>query len=107
MGGNEDLGALGPDGTPEKQVNLQIALLLAERLRHRGAEVILTRTTDVDVGLAERVRLIQTQEPHLALSIHYNALPDAGDAWGYPRNWHLLVSPTKPSFSRIFASLLN
>lgn len=81
-GGSEDLGALGPDGTPEKQVNLRMSLLLAERLRHRGAEVILTRTTDADVGLAERVRLIQTQEPHLALSIHYNALPDSGDAWG-------------------------
>lgn len=81
-GGGEDLGALGPDGTPEKQVNLQISRLLAERLRQRGAEVMLTRTTDEDVGLAARVRMIQTQQPHLALSIHYNALPDAGDAWG-------------------------
>lgn len=80
-GGNEDLGALGPDGTPEKDVNLQVSLLLAERLRQRGAEVILTRTRDVDVGLGERVAMIQNQQPHLALSIHYNALPDAGDAW--------------------------
>jgi N-acetylmuramoyl-L-alanine amidase len=81
-GGTEDLGALGPDGTPEKQMNLQVSLLLAERLKQRGAEVILTRTTDVEVGLSERVTMIQTQQPHLALSIHYNALPDAGDAWG-------------------------
>ncbi|MEN9274022.1 MAG: N-acetylmuramoyl-L-alanine amidase [Gloeomargarita sp. DG02_4_bins_56] len=80
-GGDEDLGALGPDGTPEKQVNLQVALLLAEQLKRRGATVILTRTTDVDVGLGERVALIQNQAPHLALSIHYNALPDAGDVW--------------------------
>ncbi|APB33850.1 cell wall hydrolase/autolysin [Gloeomargarita lithophora Alchichica-D10] len=80
-GGNADLGALGPDGTPEKQVNLPVSLGVAERLRHRGAEVIVTRTTDVDVGLAARVAQIQTQQPHLALSIHYNALPDAGNAW--------------------------
>ncbi len=81
-GGEEDLGALGPDGTPEKQVNLQISRLLAARLEQRGAEVMLTRTTDVEVELAARVRMIQTWQPHLAVSIHYNALPDAGDVWG-------------------------
>lgn len=80
-GGPEDLGALGPDGTPEKQVTLQISQLLAERLRQRGAAVFLTRTQDVAVSLAERVRLIQEREPHVALSLHYNALPDAGDVW--------------------------
>ncbi|MCS7292771.1 MAG: N-acetylmuramoyl-L-alanine amidase [Gloeomargarita sp. SKYBB_i_bin120] len=80
-GGPDDLGALGPDGTPEKQVNLQIALLLAEQLRRRGADVLLTRTQDIDVPLAERVRMIQELQPHLALSLHYNALPDAGDVW--------------------------
>ncbi len=81
-GGPEDLGAVGPDGTPEKDVNLKMALLVATRLRRRGAQVTLTRTSDVAVPLVERVAQIQTQQPHLALSIHYNALPDDGDVWG-------------------------
>jgi N-acetylmuramoyl-L-alanine amidase len=42
----------------------------------------LTRTGDEEVSLAARVAQIQTQQPHLALSIHYNALPDGGDVWG-------------------------
>jgi N-acetylmuramoyl-L-alanine amidase len=81
-GGPEDVGAVGPDGTPEKDVNLTMAHLVAAHLRQRGARVLLTRTGDEDVSLATRVAQIQTQQPHLALSIHYNALPDGGDVWG-------------------------
>ena len=78
--GGEELGARGPTGYPEKDVNLDVSLLLREELERRGATVILTRDTDVDVSLGDRVNLIQSSEPDLALSIHYNALPDNGDA---------------------------
>ena len=45
-----------------------------------GATVYLTRETDIDVSLKDRVKTIDEIEPDLALSIHYNALPDNGDA---------------------------
>lgn len=80
-GGPEDLGARGPDGTPEKEITLMLSQHLARDLEQLGATVILTRQDDRDVDLPERVALIEATEPTLALSIHYNALPDAGDAW--------------------------
>jgi N-acetylmuramoyl-L-alanine amidase len=40
----------------------------------------LTREGDDDLFPGDRVDIINAVEPTLALSIHYNALPDAGDA---------------------------
>ena len=79
-GGAEDLGSRGPTGYPEKKVALLMAKLVRDRLQQRGATVYLTRETDVDVPLQERVALIEKVQPTLALSLHYNALPDDGDA---------------------------
>ncbi len=78
--GGKELGAVGPTGYPEKDVNLIISKLLREELVKRGAQVYLTRESDRDVSLGERVKMIQEIKPTLAFSIHYNALPDSGDA---------------------------
>ncbi|MEO1070491.1 MAG: N-acetylmuramoyl-L-alanine amidase, partial [Cyanobacteria bacterium J06638_6] len=78
--GGDELGARGPDGTPEKDVNLDVSLLLQAALEARGATVIMTRTDDSFVGVNDRAAQINQVEPTLAISIHYNALPDAGDA---------------------------
>lgn len=77
--GGAESGALGPTGYPEKAINLLIVQKLALLLEAKGAKVYLTRTADVEVSLAERVRQIDALQPTLALSIHYNALPDGGD----------------------------
>ncbi|PZV18023.1 MAG: N-acetylmuramoyl-L-alanine amidase [Leptolyngbya sp.] len=79
-GGPEDLGSVGPTGLPEKAVALKTSKLLRDELIQRGATVIMTREKDLDVGLQERVNLIATSQPTIALSVHYNALPDSGDA---------------------------
>ncbi|MBE9139408.1 N-acetylmuramoyl-L-alanine amidase [Nodosilinea sp. LEGE 07088] len=78
--GGDELGSRGPDGTPEKAVNLTVSRLLQTALEARGATVIMTRTDDSTVGVNDRPAQINQVEPTLALSIHYNALPDAGDA---------------------------
>ena len=78
--GGDELGSRGPDGTPEKAINLAVSLLLKEALEARGASVIMTRTEDIPVGVNDRAEQINQDEPTLALSIHYNALPDNGDA---------------------------
>ena len=78
--GGTESGAVGPTGVPEKTINLQVTKLLQQELQKRGATVLMTRTEDVDVSLGDRVKMIQTQDPTIALSIHYNALPDNGDA---------------------------
>lgn len=78
--GGDELGARGPDGTPEKAVNLTVSQLLRQELESRGATVLMTREVDEFVSLRDRMDFIAEAEPTLALSIHYNALPDNGDA---------------------------
>lgn len=78
--GGEELGAKGPTGYPEKTINLVMAKLVERELTQLGATVHLTRTEDQDVSLQERVEMIDRIQPDLAISIHYNALPDSGNA---------------------------
>ncbi|MEM7772791.1 MAG: N-acetylmuramoyl-L-alanine amidase [Cyanobacteria bacterium P01_A01_bin.37] len=78
--GGEELGARGPTGFPEKDVNLIVSSLLRDELVQRGATVFMTREEDVTLSLGDRIDQINQLEPTLALSIHYNALPDNGDA---------------------------
>lgn len=79
-GSSEDLGARGPTGYPEKDVTLLVSNLLREALIARGARVYMTREGDEDLYPQDRVVMINQLEPTLSLSIHYNALPDDGDA---------------------------
>jgi len=78
--GGDELGARGPTGYPEKAVNLAVSKLLQVELQQRGATVYMTREDDRFVSLGERMAAIDQLEPTIALSIHYNALPDNGDA---------------------------
>jgi N-acetylmuramoyl-L-alanine amidase len=78
--GGEEKGSRGATGYPEKTINLVIAKLVRDELRELGATVYLTREKDVDLALEARVAMIDKIKPDLAISIHYNALPDDGDA---------------------------
>jgi N-acetylmuramoyl-L-alanine amidase len=77
--GHPPAGATGPTGYREAEANLGIALALRELLRQAGAEVIMTRTADSSVDLWPRVRLADTTNADVLLSIHNNALPDGVD----------------------------
>jgi N-acetylmuramoyl-L-alanine amidase len=78
--GGKESGASGPTGFLEKDVNLIVSKLLRDELVQRGATVMMTREDDRDVSLVERQEMISKEEPAIALSIHYNSLPDDGDA---------------------------
>ncbi len=79
-GSDADLGARGPTGYPEKEVTLLVSNLLRDELQQRGATVYMTREGDEDLYPQDRVDVINEVQPAIALSIHYNALPDNGDA---------------------------
>lgn len=98
--GGAEQGSKGPTGYPEKDINLVISKLVREQLEQRGATVYMTREDDQDVSLPERVAMIDKLEPAIALSLHYNALPDDGDAvntkglaafWYHPQAHSLAV----------------
>ena len=72
--GGKDPGALGPHGLEEKAVNLLFAQDLADALRDRGGyEVLLTRTDDTFIPLAQRAQLANRHDADLFISIHCNA----------------------------------
>lgn len=79
-GGPIDAGSVGSTGYPEKSATLLVGKLLEQELSQRGAKVVMTRNEDVDLDLPPRVALINQTEPAIALSLHFNALPDNGDA---------------------------
>ena len=72
--GGEDPGAIGPGGTHEKVVVLQIAKKLARTLdRERGIRAVLTRTGDYYLPLRKRIELARRHKADLFISIHADA----------------------------------
>lgn len=84
--GGFDGGAVADDGTPEKDINLSIALKLSALLKLHGYNVIMTRTTDTGTELdssesiakrkksdmGERLRIINENPEAIFVSIHLN-----------------------------------
>lgn len=59
--GGPDTGAIGPSGTYEKNNTLAVGLDLASVLRAAGAQVIMTRTTDVSPAVGQYSELSDLQ----------------------------------------------
>ncbi len=73
--GGEQEGALAPDGAREKDVSLAISRRIAARLKRLGAKVVLTRTGDISVPLANRAAIATAIRADLFLSVHLNSMP--------------------------------
>jgi len=72
--GGRDPGAVGRTGLYEKTVTLDIAKRVAELLRSKlRVKVILTRTEDEFVSLADRAKVANENKADLFVSIHCNA----------------------------------
>ena len=75
--GGKDPGAIGASGTLEKDIALDIALRLRDRLRSLGRyKILMTRDTDTTLRLNERVAFANDNQADLFVSIHINAYPD-------------------------------
>ena len=57
----------------EDQLNLAISKKILERNRNQKVNIVLTRTTDENIGLKERVDLSKAKNADLFLSIHTGA----------------------------------
>lgn len=80
--GGSDPGAIGSDGTKEKDITLPITKMVQELLEKKGAKVYMTRTTDVDVygpnasdvdELRARVNVGEKYNSDLFVSLHINS----------------------------------
>lgn len=79
--GGDDNGAIGPLGPkyPEKTINLNTALKLRAELQSLGAKVLMTRTADVAIPLADRLASSRRSRPDLFISVHANSMEDNVD----------------------------
>jgi len=90
--GGKDPGKVGVTGTLEKNINLQIALILKSLLEAQDINVIMTRDEDKELttntdnrkisDMKERITLIQESNAVLVISIHQNSFstPDVHGA---------------------------
>ncbi len=77
-GGNET-GAIGPGGVAEKDLTLQLARALGDRLGAQlGVRVVLTRTDDASLGLETRTAIANQNKGDLFVSLHLNSSRGAG-----------------------------
>lgn len=88
--GGVDGGAVSKSGTVEKDINLQISLVLKEKLERDGYKVFMTRDTDTGLytegktirekkreDLANRVKMKKSTGAQVFISIHQNMFPEA------------------------------
>lgn len=80
--GGSDPGAIGYQGTFEKDINLAISLYLGEFLSQAGAKVVFTRDTDEYVSIFRRPEIAIEANADLFVSIHANSHIERGKARG-------------------------
>ena len=71
--GGPDSGAVGIKSLREKDVVLDISLQVANLLKRKGVNVLLTRKNEVDLDLSPRVALANRKNATAFVSIHANA----------------------------------
>lgn len=74
--GGNDTGAVGAGGVKEKDIALDIAIRLRDKLKTQGLfRILLTRDKDTTLSLKKRVQFANRQNADLFISIHVNSLP--------------------------------
>src|SRR5262252_3037791 len=82
--GGADAGTRGPSGETEKSLVLDFGIMLRDKVEKTGKyRVVMTRSDDTFIPLAERVRLARSRQAQLLISIHCDALARGdGEAQG-------------------------
>jgi N-acetylmuramoyl-L-alanine amidase len=84
-------GLYFPRGVREKDVTLQMATLVQAELKRQGIRVVMTRTRDTLINLADRAKYC-THECGLFLSLHVDALDSrARKRFGDVRGFHTII----------------
>lgn len=68
--GGSDVGSVSASGLPEKQISLDLARLVLEIGKKKGLNILLTRTTDQQLSLRERMDFATKAKADVFLSLH-------------------------------------
>lgn len=75
--GGKDPGAVGYRGTKEKDIALDVAKRLEEKLsKNMDVKIVMTREEDIFLRLSERTKIANESNGNLFISIHTNAAED-------------------------------
>lgn len=114
--GAPDGGAVGPNGTEEKDVNLDIVLKIREILESRGVKVILTRESDNGIydASADSIRKKKISDMHnrreiinksgadVFISIHMNAFTNKNS-----KGLHVFYSRSHPESKELAQRIID
>jgi len=107
--GGEDGGAVRKDENgkqivDEAELNLQLALKLKAELESMGATVIMNRTDDAGICVADRIDFLKEQAPDLCIAIHQNS----GEKTSFNGGWICYYNPfSKKAAEAIYAETLE
>ncbi len=97
--GGIDDGASG-FGHLEDELNLQVAKIVESKLKQKGIEVKMSRTSDVYISLAERAQMANSYGADAFISIHQNS-SDNQSASGIETYYHIDKIGYKPYSNEI------
>jgi N-acetylmuramoyl-L-alanine amidase len=75
--GGSEPGAVGPGGTREADINLQVSRRVRDALEGAGYSVLLVRDSDQRVPIVTRAEIARALDPIAFVSIHHNAGTEA------------------------------
>ncbi|MEN9686032.1 MAG: hypothetical protein RLZZ28_1818 [Bacteroidota bacterium] len=68
--GGSDKGGIAPDGTPESQLNLQLAKTIRDLNQHENIRIVLRRDADIFQNVAAIAEQANQLKPDLFISLH-------------------------------------
>ncbi|ACB84661.1 N-acetylmuramoyl-L-alanine amidase [Natranaerobius thermophilus] len=74
--GGSNSGAIGQNGLKEKEVALDVSLRTRDMLEELGADIYMSRESDIQVSLDERVEMATDSNADIFVSVHANAHPN-------------------------------
>jgi len=104
--GGKDSGATG-NGYMEKDIVLQIATQLSDKLRSMGYTVFMTRSNDTFIELKDRTKFANDKQADLFISIHANSIPKTSDPAAVQGLETYFLSPTRSERAMRVAALEN
>ncbi len=114
VGGSKPNNATSFSGVKEKKLTLDFCMILREALqklaeqKNKQIKVVLTRTDDVNVGIAQRSQVAATHKADLFLALHFNGLDDQsvrGVETFFKQNGNLNLADDKDFATKVNNSL--
>ena len=114
VGGSKANNATSFSGVKEKKLTLDFCMVLRDSLqklaqqKNKQIKVVLTRTEDVNIGIAQRSKVAATHKADLFLALHFNGLDNPavrGVETFFKENGNLNLADDKDFATRVNNSL--